>query len=144
MALQVPGADIVGFEHAATTDADKAAMDAATAKLMQPLALFVPPPAAGCSVTTAEVAFETEDHDHDKAAGQAEKEHKGEEERHGEFHATYALTCATPATLTQIEFAYFAAFPAAEELDVQVISEKGQGGYEVTRDAPVLTLGGMI
>ena len=144
IALEAPGADIIGFEHAASTAEDKAAMAEATAKLMKPMALFVMPAAAHCRVAKAEVEFEMEEHDHDKNAGHADKEHKGEAEAHGAFHATYELTCTKPDAITRIEFAYFAVFAGAEELDVQLISEKGQNAFEVTRDAPVLTLGGMI
>jgi hypothetical protein len=148
MALVAPGADIVGFEHAAESDEQKAALAMAEAKLAKPLALFVLPPAAGCAVTAQRVEFEVEhdEHDHDKGKAQAEKDHKGGEEAagHAEFHAEYTLTCASVGALGRIEFAYFSAFPAAEELEVQVITEKGQSGFEVTPEAPVLDLGGMI
>lgn len=42
--------NLVGFEHAATTDADKATVAAAKARLENPLALFNLPPAAKCVV----------------------------------------------------------------------------------------------
>ena len=72
MELEVPGADIVGFEYAAKTDADRKAVDAAVATLATPLDLFVLPAAAGCSVTEARAALEMEDehaeHGHDDHA----------------------------------------------------------------------------
>ena len=40
MELEAPGADIVGFEHAATSAEDRAAVDAAIADLAKPLQLF--------------------------------------------------------------------------------------------------------
>ena len=73
MELEVPGMDIVGFEHDATTDDQKAAVEKAKAQLAKPLAVFKLPAAAGCSVADAKVAIEAEHHhdgdddDHDEA-----------------------------------------------------------------------------
>jgi len=69
MALHAPGADIVGFEYAAQSAEDTAKVEDAIASLTQPLQLFVIPQAAGCEVTQASAALESEgghdDHDHD-------------------------------------------------------------------------------
>ena len=65
MEFMAPGADIVGFEYEATSDADKAAIEAGIATLSAPLDLFVLPAAAGCSVVRANAELETEDGDHD-------------------------------------------------------------------------------
>ena len=35
-----------------------------------------------------------------------------------------------------MEFPYFAAFPNAEALEVSIVSEKGQGAFEATRESP--------
>src|SRR5579883_1715644 len=48
MELEVPGADIVGFEHDANTEEQKAAADGAKARLANGLSLFQPDPVAGC------------------------------------------------------------------------------------------------
>ena len=60
MELEAPGADIVGFEHKATTDAQRAAIDGAIAELSRPMELFVLPASAECSVTKASAALEAE------------------------------------------------------------------------------------
>ena len=60
MALEVPGADIVGFEYEATTAEDRAKIQGAEEKLAQPLALFVLPRNAGCKVTSAKVVIARE------------------------------------------------------------------------------------
>ena len=147
MELHVPGSDIVGFEHEAETAEDKAALAAAVALLERPLELFKLPEAAGCVVTEAKVALETEAHDHDHdAEGHAEEGHDDHAEgaQHAEFDADYLLTCGDPTALDRITFAYFAAFPNARELDVQLVSDKGAGTAKVTRDADVLDLAGRI
>ena len=169
MELEVPGADIVGFEHPAESDADRALIDAAIAQLAKPLELFAMPAAAGCTVTAANVALLGEDdhdehdddhkdehaddhkdeHDDDHKDDHAD-DHKDEhadeegEEGHNEFHAEYALTCADPSAIDAIESVYFERFPNAAELDIQLISDKGAKGFEVERDEPRLDLSGAI
>lgn len=144
--LEAPGADIVGFEHEAESDADRAAVDRAIAALEKPLDLLLLPEAAGCAVSEAHAALSGDDHDDEKphddhAAGDAHAHGEGE---HSEFHAEYVLTCADPAAVTQIDFAYFKTFENARELEVQLVSDKGAKAFEVTREAPVLDLKGQI
>lgn len=149
MELMAPGMDIVGFEHAASSDEDKAAVEEAEATLGDPLALFMMPDEAGCTIETAAVELETEDEHEGEHADEAEHEeeehaeHEGEES-HTEFHAEYAITCASPDDLGSIEFAFFDRFPGAEEVEVTVITENGQTRYEVERDAPRIDLKGLI
>ena len=151
MELEVPGMDIVGFEHDATTDDQKVAMEKAKAQLAQPLAVFRLPAAAGCTVADAKVELQAEhrhdgdddhDNDHDKAAGadRDQDEHGG----HKEFHVTYALDCAKPASITAIAFDYFKMFAGAHDLTVNVVTAKAQNSYEVSRDAPSLDLAGIM
>lgn len=70
MEFRAPGADIVGFEHAAKSDADLAAVEAALKVLEKPFDLFIFPEGAGCAVTEAKAELVTEedhdDHDHEK------------------------------------------------------------------------------
>lgn len=155
MEFHAPGADIVGFEYAAESDADLAAIDAATATLGAPLDLFVMPDEAGCAVTVAQAELEGgvdhDEHDAEHHDDHAEDEHDdhGDEDHaehadeagHTEFHAEYALTCDDPDALSAITFAYFDRFPNAKEVEVQVITASGAQAFEVERDAPLLDLG---
>jgi hypothetical protein len=43
-----------------------------------------------------------------------------------------------------MSFGYFKAFPNAQELDIALISPKGQTSYEVKRDKPRLDLTGIM
>lgn len=151
--FHAPGADIVGFEYAAESEADRAAVDAAVATLARPLDLFVLPAAAACSVTQASAELESEqahddhdDHDHaahkdhDDHAEHSDHEEHAEEAGHSEFHAEYRLNCADPTALTDITFAYFDTFENARELEVQIIAGSGAQAFEVERDAPTLDL----
>lgn len=130
ISLHAPGADIVGFEHAAKSPEDRAAVDAAVAVLARPLDLFVMPEAAACSVLQASAELEGDHHGHDH----------GDSAEHTEFHADYMLTCGDPTAISGITFAYFEAFPNARELEIQIISGTGATAFEVERDTPTLDL----
>jgi hypothetical protein len=159
MAFEAPGADIVGFEYAATSDADLATIAQALAALSAPLDLFVMPDAAGCAVVDAKAELEGEDghdehhddhgdddheehaeHDHDDHGHDDHADHANDA-GHTAFHATYRLTCDTPDALTAINFAYFQTFPNAQEVEVQIITGSGAQAFEVERAAPLLDLG---
>jgi hypothetical protein len=144
MELEVPGVDIVGFEHAAKTTRDKATVEKAKKQLSAPLTLFALPAAAKCKVTEAKIEVEIGEHDHDAKAEAKTGKGEAKSEGHSEFHVQYALECAAPASLTTIEFGYFRAFAGAQKLDVNVITPKGQNKFEVTRTSPSLSLAGMI
>jgi hypothetical protein len=146
LALEAPGADIVGFEHEAASEGDKAALKAAEARLADPLALFRLPVSAGCALDKADVKLEAEDHDDDHDhAGHDDHDHDGHvEHHHAEFHADYVLTCKDAGALTGIAFDYFKAFAGAQSLTVNVAAAKGQASYEVSRDRPQLDLKGTM
>jgi hypothetical protein len=149
MELEVPGADIVGFEHEASTKEQKAAVNEAKTTLEAALGVFKLPAGAKCKVTQAKVSVEAEDagkHEQEldpDAADEAGHDSKaaGEEHRHSQFHATYALDCAAPEKLTGIDFKYFELFPGARKLDINLVTANGQNHYEVTRENPQLDFG---
>lgn len=137
--LESPAMNLVGFEHAATSDADKAKVAATRARLEKPLALFNLPPAAGCVVAGQELESPLfgdkpdadEDHDED-----AKDEHHHD---HSEIHAHYHFTCATPGALKTLDLAnIFNTFPATQKIQVQLIGPSGQQGVEVTAKAAAL------
>ena len=141
MELEVPAADVVGFEHEPQTPEQKAALDEAKAKLAAGLSLFTPSSAAGCAQTSAKVMTEA-DHDEEERHD-AHHAHEAEHQ-HSEFHADYAFECASPSQITSISFDYFTVFPNAEALNVSLISAKGQASYEVVRGKPSLDLTGKM
>jgi hypothetical protein len=134
--LESPAMNLVGFEHAANSDADKAKVAAVRAQLEKPLALFNLPKAADCVVENQELesplfgdAPEADDED-------AKDEHHHD---HSEIHAHYQFTCATPAALKTLDLAnIFNTFPATQKIQVQLISPNGQQGVEVTAKAAAL------
>lgn len=161
MELDVPGSDVVGFEHEATTPEQKAQIKDAEARLKDALKQFVMPAAAACKLAKAEVEVEVgakheNEHGDDNKAhqehGHEKSEHKDEHDegvhdggaRHSEFKATYTLDCASPGQIKSVHFAYFKSFPNARSLSVKIVSEKQQGSYEVTTEKPDLDLTGSM
>ena len=154
--LEAPGADIVGFEHPASSDKDKAAIAAAKAALGDPVALFGIPAAASCALDNAAVTLvgdEPEGHgahhdDHDdhhvnhSDHGDHDDDHAEEEAHHTEFHAEYKLRCADATELGTLPLHYFTIFSAAAELDVSIITDDGQRRQEASRAAPTVRLRG--
>lgn len=144
--LDSPAMNLVGFEHAATSAADKAKV-AATRKLLEnPAALFNLPKAAGCVVSTQELNSplfgdkpeadhdEDDDHDHDAKDGAHEHHHD-----HSEIHAHYQFNCATPTALSNLDLSQvFKTFPATQKIQVQLIGPSGQQGVDATATAATL------
>ena len=170
MELQAPGFDIVGFEHAAATEADKAKLKAAYALFKAPMQLFRLSSGAVCKLDHMDVHY-TNDPDHGKHAGHddhtghegseaqdghghdtghdaaghdadhdAAHKHSDKTGEHGEFHAHYKFSCANTSALSAIRFGYFDKFEGAEVLKVNIITPKGQKSYDVSRDEQAIDL----
>jgi len=141
--LQSPAMNIVGFEHLASTDADKAAVAKAHAQLAKPLDLFNLPAAAHCTVTSQTLQSplfgdqmpavdDDGDHDHDAPAA-------GAEHHHSEIHASYQFTCKAPDELKSLDLSQiFKTFPATHKVVVQMIAPSGQKGLDATPDNSTL------
>ncbi|MDF3863664.1 DUF2796 domain-containing protein [Pseudomonas denitrificans (nom. rej.)] len=144
--MDSPAMNFVGFEHAATSDADKATVAAVQAQLKQPLQLLALPASAQCSVQSVELssplfgdapkADDDHDHDHEHADGDHD-EHEGHQ--HADIDAHYQLTCAQPQDLATLDFTpLFKRFPATQKIQVQLIGPSGQQGAELTATKPTL------
>ena len=119
MELTIPAESVVGFEYAPETDEDRAAVEAATAALSDPAALFTLPD--GCTIGSASVEHEVE----------------GD---HAEFHAEYAVTCT--GAFETVETSLFERFPDLAEIEVEYATPAGQGAGGLEPGAPSLSLGG--
>lgn len=149
--LDSPAMNLVGFEHPATSDADKAAVAQARAQLEQPLTLFALPVAARCIVAKQELHSplfgdkpepgeaadhddDDDDHDHDQAATDDHDAKPGEHHHeHSEIHAHYQFQCDNAAAIQQLDLArLFKIFPGTHKVQVQLIAPSGQQGLEAT------------
>ncbi len=144
--LDSPAMNLVGFEHAASTDADKAAVAKARAQLEKPLELFALPVTAGCSVASQELRSplfgdKAPAHAHKEKAGH-EHEHEHEHENgHADIHAHYQLSCEKPKLLKLLTLAeFFKRFPATQKIQVQLIGPDGQKGADLAPASAELKL----
>lgn len=125
LVLESPAANLVGFEHPPASARDREAIDRAVALLLDSGQLFT---IVGddCVATDVKLTNPFADahpdnrrDDHADAAGHAES--------HREFHVSYQYQCTGKTGIEQLETALLAVFPALEQLDVQWITESGQG-----------------
>lgn len=133
MALEVPGQDIVGFEHPAENEEDRARVADAISDLSKPLAIFELPPEAGCVTASANVALVGD------PFGQEETT-ESHAAQHSEFQADYLLQCEDIGAMTSIRFTYFERFTDARQLTVRLSSASGTQEVLVQRETPFLTL----
>jgi hypothetical protein len=140
-----PAANIVGFEHAPSSESDHAALDKAVAKLKDGDRLFRFNDDAGCQMETVSVVSglleeEHDGHTNDKPGMHPDEEkeghdhqwHEDEGETHSEIEAAYHFECDEPGKLTQLSVELFEAFPGTEKLKVQYVIENKQGAVELT------------
>jgi hypothetical protein len=130
IALQSPAMNIVGFEHPPHDAAQQQRVAEAIALLRRGEVLFLTPAAAQCQLQQAEVessllaghdeheAGHMDDHDEDGAG-------------HAEFVASYHFHCRNPAALPGMDVALFTHFPATVELEVELLSDRGQMAVEL-------------
>ncbi|MDQ5770778.1 DUF2796 domain-containing protein [Thiothrix subterranea] len=131
--LESPAANIVGFEHAATTDADKQKLADTVKKLEAGAELFSTNTEAGCTLKNAEVVSallgNTEDaakHDHD---------HEKSGETHNNMDVTWSFACTQPAELKEVAVKLFAAFPDGfQHIKAEWVTEKGASAVELDKD----------
>lgn len=119
--LELPLDVAVGFERAPKNDKEKAALAAAEKALSDTAALWLPTPAANCTVQSAEPGMP-------KFTG-------GE---HADVDARYVFRCANPAALKGIETTLFKQFKRLYRLEAQRAGPAGQGKHRLTPKAPVL------
>lgn len=114
--LDTPLDNLLGFEHAPRTDAEREKAAAAVAKLRDGAALFRLDSAAGCTLLKVELNSAPLALGKTAAAG-------GD---HGELTALIEFRCSAGARAGFLEVGLFDAFPGLKRLDLQVATPKGQ------------------
>ncbi len=149
--LETPAANIVGFEHQPTSEADHHAVEEAVAVLKKGETLFRFSPAASCQLVSSNIEsplmvdsdeMEHNDHDHEahhEEHQETDDEHDEDHEReqdetHSEFHAHYHFNCPQADQLNQLQVDLFDAFPATLHLNVQYLFNEKQGAVEMEAD----------
>lgn len=125
--LELPGADVAGFEHAPRTKAQKAAVNKAISTLQSPAMIFAFPQQAKCSAIKG------------KTTAKAQKP-EGKDDDHREFVASYVFRCAAVAKLSNIRLKLFRRFRSLKEIEVQAISAHGQIRHVAKRQSTRINL----
>jgi hypothetical protein len=156
--FMIPGADIVGFEYVAKSDADIASIKKALRTFENYENIFTLPKNSRCQLTEKQVALKEDEDDHDDHEGHDEHDdheghddhddHEGHdehaEENHNEFYAKYSFECGDIKAINNVEFPYFSTFPNSGELEVQFISSIGSVSFEVEAEEPSINIDGKI
>ena len=155
--LEVPAANVVGFEHQPENDAQWQRSEQALRQLAEAQDVFTIPKAGGCSLREAELALpgvhlhdgeieRTEvghqEHGHkDEDHGQKgedhghkddDEDHAEQGEIHGELVAGYQWQCTNPQSLTEVDVKLFQRLEGLEELTVQVVTPSRQAAVELS------------
>lgn len=115
---------VLGFEHKATTAADRKKAEAALTILRQrfgEMVLF--DAAAACKIATRKVEVEQE-----------------QGENHSEIRAAYSVACAKPLSGTKVQFGVTKMFPRIRVVAVQVLNGAQHTGLAVKEDRGVVAL----
>jgi hypothetical protein len=126
MRLSAPAMDIVGFEHAPRTAAERGAAESANVLLKQHKALFAFPVAARCTAAGADVtppAWDAGGHD---AASHGTKHADAPGEDHADYVVQWRFTCAAPAALTFVDVKIPERFRKDLVVEANVITESLQ------------------
>lgn len=137
--LTSPAANIVGFEHAPEDEQQSHEVHEAIELLKEGENLFALTKKAQCSLHEAHVESDMDLGDH-KEHDTHHQEHKdtypekdhAEGSVHSEFEGTYHFECKNPSSLKDIDVLLFSRFPGFEELEVQILTPKGQTAVELT------------
>jgi hypothetical protein len=144
--LRSPAMNLVGFEHAPSSDEDKRKIADARQKLETPDALFGLPAAAGCTLAKAELesplfgdapAAHGHGHDHAEHKHGHDHDHDHGDHVHSDINAHYAYDCASPQALQALDLqALFKTFPGTEKIQAQLIGPNGQRGTQLNAGQP--------
>ena len=115
--LDTPLDNLLGFEHAPRTDAERQKADAAVARLRDATALFRIDPAAGCSLAKVELTS--------SALGLG-KAAAGAKEGHDDLEGQFEFHCSAGAKASFVEVRLFEAFAGFRRIDLQVATARGQ------------------
>jgi hypothetical protein len=135
--LESPLDNLLGFEHAPRTDAQRDAVRAMAATLRGSPGPLTPTAAARCTLESVHLASsalpavllgETA-----AAAAPADAQ-----EGHADLDASFTWRCEAPAQLAGLDVGLMHAFPRIRRLDAQVVGPKGQSATQLSAARPAL------
>ncbi len=128
IAMEAPLDNLLGFERAPRTDAERKAAADVLARLRSPdkgTPLFAMDAAAQCTLGKAEVQAPVLEPGAKPAA----------KDEHADLDASYEFNCAKPDELRTLDVGLFDAYKRTQRIDVQVAGPKGQAKVTLKRPA---------
>lgn len=136
--LDSPAANVFGFEHKASSEADKKVVAEASAKLEAGGNLFDFDKAAQCKFEKAELnTGQDELSEEEKAAEKEPPTEENMEANHLDVGVNWVFGCEQPASLKTITPKLFANFPAFERLEVEWVSDQGASAQTLEKDQAI-------
>lgn len=117
--LETPLDNLLGFERAPRTDAERQKADAVVARLRQADALFRVDAAAGCKLAKVELVSAALGLG---AAASGKAAHEG----HAELEGSFEFSCTAGSRASFLEVRLFEAFEGFKRIDLQVATPRGQ------------------
>ena len=133
--LDSPLDNLLGFERAPRTDAERAKADAAIKRLKDAASLFRVDGAAGC--TLDKVELESAALQLGKSAAAPGATGKGE---HADLDGHFEFKCQAGAKAGFVEVLMFDAFPSLRRIDLQIATPRGQVKATLNRPASRVNL----
>jgi Protein of unknown function (DUF2796) len=137
--LDAPAINVIGFEHAPRTDAQKREVAAVDRWLASGVGVLGVPAAAGCVRRQVEYAPPTlgedahdheHEHEHDAAA-------KGAGATHADYRARFTYACSSPAALSWADLWLVRRLKNVAEIELNLVTPQAQSqrtlGADVTR-----------
>jgi hypothetical protein len=128
IAMEAPLDNLLGFERAPRTDAERKAAAEVLARLRSPIqgkALFSADAAAQCTLSKADV----------QAPVLEPGVNPAPKDEHADLDASYEFSCAQPAELRSLDVGLFDAYKRIQRIDVQVAGAKSQSKVTLKRPA---------
>ena len=124
--MESPLDNLLGFERAPRSDAERKSVDAMVSRLKAAETLFKPDPAAQCSLGTVSLQSPT------LKLGSPDPDAK--DDGHADLDATFEFNCKDATQAAFVDVALFDAFPRMKRIQVQAATAKGQ--FKRTLAAP--------
>jgi hypothetical protein len=126
--LEVPGVNVVGFEHPAHSDSEKRAVSKALRRFKEVGSLFRTTPAATCNVESLRVRLGDSETSSAPSIPQHEHGHDGSRETSGDdahsvLLAEYHLHCGNPGALQWLDVSVFPHLLGTESIIGQLATE---------------------
>lgn len=129
--LECPLDNLLAFERAPRTDAERKQADAAVARLRAGDAMFKVDPAAQCTLAKVELAS--------AALKLGQPDAKDDKEGHADIDATFEFNCIDAGKAGYIDVGLFD-FKRLQRLEVQVATPRGQFKRDLKRPATRIVL----